>query len=96
MGIKVNSFVEAFPKYYHNKLSHFPLLLVDYEIQMLGRWKSACYKTYVRSPLNKLIPTTKTLKIPSGQPVFPFVSLTANFTIYRKPYHLQLHFFGQL
>ena len=54
MGIKVKLFVEACPKYYHNKLSHFPSLLADYEIQMLGRWKSACYKTYVRSPLNVL------------------------------------------
>ena len=55
MGIKVKSFLEAFPKYCHKKLSHFPLLLADYEIQMLGRWKSACYKTYVRSPLNVLL-----------------------------------------
>ena len=29
--------------------------LKDYEIQMLGRWKSDCYKTYVRSPLNVLL-----------------------------------------
>ena len=29
--------------------------LADYEIQMLGRWKSDCYKTYVRSPLNVLL-----------------------------------------
>ena len=29
--------------------------LTDYEIQMLGRWKSDCYKTYVRSPLNVLL-----------------------------------------
>ena len=29
--------------------------LADYEIQMLGSWKSDCYKTYVRSPLNVLL-----------------------------------------
>ena len=29
--------------------------LADYEVQMLGRWKSDCYKTYVRSPLNVLL-----------------------------------------
>ena len=29
--------------------------LTDYEIQMLGRWKSDYYKTYVRSPLNFLL-----------------------------------------
>ena len=29
--------------------------LAEYEIQMLGRWKSNCYKTYDRSPLKVLI-----------------------------------------
>ena len=29
--------------------------LKDYEIQLLGRWKSSCYKTYIRTPLNLLL-----------------------------------------
>ena len=26
--------------------------LNDYEIKLLGRWSSDCYKRYIRSPLN--------------------------------------------
>ena len=29
--------------------------LADYEIQMLGSWKSDSFKTYVRSPINVLL-----------------------------------------
>ncbi|XP_020911320.1 uncharacterized protein LOC110249079 [Exaiptasia diaphana] len=35
--------------------------LTDYEIQLLGRWKSDCYKRYIRSPLNLF------LEIPTKQ-----------------------------
>ena len=50
--------------------------LKDYEIQMLGRWKSDCYKTYVRSPLNVL------LQVPQR------IAKTASITYqYANPYY---------
>lgn len=33
--------------------------LKDFEIQLLGRWSSDCYKRYIRSPLNTFIDISK-------------------------------------
>jgi len=51
--------------------------LTDYEIQLMGRWSSDCYKRYIRSPLSiflraaKCIASTNTITYQYATPFSP-------------------------